>query len=72
MVAVLAENVRKLRAQHRWTQKQLAKRAGISQKSVSRMEVGETNTRGNLIGLVAETFKVEVWELLGRNGPTGS
>ena len=63
MLAVLAENVRRLRAQHRWTQKKLAKRAGISQKTVSRMEDGGYNTRSEQVALVAGAFKVDIRDL---------
>lgn len=50
---LLAKNIRSLRLEKRWTQAQLAKRAGVSQKTISRMEDGAINTRSEYHSFVA-------------------
>lgn len=53
VTCVLAQNIRHLRLEKRWTQTQLAKRAGVSQKTISRMEDGDINTRSEYHSFVA-------------------
>ncbi len=61
---ILADNIRRLRLEKRWTQQHLARKAGVSQKTVSRMEDGESNTRAENHAFVAIALGTNMIELV--------
>lgn len=63
-----AKRVLDLRAARKWNQIQLAKRAGVSQSTVSRVESGESAAADlDTIGKLAEAFGVSPWQLLSED-----
>lgn len=60
---VVAANVRELRAKHGWTQQELATRAGVSQKTISRLESGMDNVRWDLLDYVAQALSCGLSDL---------
>lgn len=64
---LVARRILRLREVRGWSQRELAQRAGISQRTVSNYEALDAQTdSGNLGGLskVATVFGLEVWELV--------
>lgn len=60
-----AKRVLEYRTARKWNQQQLAKRAGVSQSTVSRAESGESAAADlDTIGKLAEAFGVSPWQLL--------
>lgn len=62
----LAERIRQLRAKHRFTQEQLAQKAGLSLYYVQILEARVQKKNATIITLekLAGAFDMEVWELL--------
>ena len=61
---ILAANVRRARAHHRWSQEELGSRAGISQTYVSQMESGQRAVSIDVLDRLTEAFGMEVSEIL--------
>lgn len=59
----LAANVKRLRDERGWSQGELARRAGVSQRTVSNIEAGAETTLDKIEKL-ALAFKVSPFELL--------
>lgn len=57
--------VRTLRTAKGWSQAELARRSGIGQRTIVRIEGGEDTTIGTL-DAIAKALKVKTVELLGR------
>ena len=63
-----AKRVQEYRTARKWNQQQLAKRAGVSQSTVSRAESGESAAADlDTIGKLAEAFGVSPWQLLSED-----
>ncbi len=66
---VLAQNVKRLRAQRRWTQQELAKRSGVSRITISRIEnEDEQSPRVETLEKLAEALGVSLAELFQAEG----
>lgn len=60
---LIGSRIRRLRAERRWTQEQLAERCGLDRQTISR---AETSTRGLPIDvylLIANALGVPLWRL---------
>lgn len=69
----LRENLIRLRAARGWTQADLARRAGIPQSSVSRLESGShASGRWSTIEAIASALGVDAAELTGETMPTAA
>jgi transcriptional regulator with XRE-family HTH domain len=68
IMRLVAQRVRRLRERAGWSQVDLARRAGVSQKTISNIEneggVGRTTVRLESLEQVAHAFRLEVWQLL--------
>lgn len=62
------ENIRNLRIDNGYTQKQIAAYLGISQNTYSQYEVGVLNYSVDTLEKLADFYGVSVDYLLGRNG----
>ena len=63
--AVLAENLMRLRHANRFTQKQLAKKAGLGEGTIHRASDGKQSAATlETIEALAEAFNLEPWQLL--------
>lgn len=63
-----AKRVLELRVARKWNQIQLAKRAGVSQSTVSRAESGQSAAADlDTIAKLAEAFGVSPWQLLSED-----
>lgn len=60
---VLAAKLKALMGE-KWTQKDLAKAAGVSQSTVSRMLDQKTSTKIDHVAAVSRVFKLQPWQLL--------
>ncbi len=59
--------VRKLRQAHQWTQKELARRAGVHHNTIVRLEDGDEGVQGRTLKQVADALGVtpkELWTLV--------
>lgn len=62
---MLADNIKKLRKKHKWSQEELAKKADITYSTLIKIESGtNTNPTINTIRKIANAFKVVIDELL--------
>ena len=65
----LYKNIKKLRLANGWTQAELAKRAGYSDRSmISRIESGNVDISERQIMKFAEIFGVKAGDLMGNDG----
>lgn len=64
----IAERVRRYRAERGWTQAELARRAGVSRGTVSRIELALERPLGRTARSLAAALGVEVERLLGALG----
>lgn len=60
---ILGQRLRALRRERDLTQEQLAERAGVDSKTVSRAENGHFNIGVDLIGALARALGVPTWRL---------
>jgi len=67
----LAKNVRKLMSFNNDTQVTLAKKSGISQKTISNIINADDDKSPNLknVAAIAKAYKIQVWHLLYPNAP---
>lgn len=69
----LADNVRQLMARNEWSQRELAKRAGVSQRAVGYLinykDAQDRHPTTQTVEAVARAFGLQAWELMK---PTGS
>lgn len=56
---VLSKKLRILRVQRGWTQRELAKRVGVSAGTITSIEIGRQFPSEPLIGVLAEVFAIE-------------
>ena len=59
----LGQRLRELRRERDLTQEQLAERAGVDSKTISRAENGHFNIGVDLIGALARALGVPTWRL---------
>jgi len=59
----LSERIKKLRSQHGFSQDEMAKRAGLSLRTIQRIESGETEPRGDTLIKIAEVFNLKPEDL---------
>jgi transcriptional regulator with XRE-family HTH domain len=57
---ILADNVRVLRAKNRWSQTELAEQAGLTQGSISAIELAQANPRFETIERIAQALDVSI------------
>lgn len=62
--AVLAKNVRALLEQHQWSENELARRCGVSQKQVNNITMHRTGCGIDALDSIAHSFAIEPWQLL--------
>jgi len=66
---IVAKRIKALRASRRWSQLDLAKRAGVSQKTVSNLEDEESHScQLDKLEMIANAFGIAVWELIKPDG----
>jgi len=64
---MLAQNIKKLRKQHKISQENLAKKAGITYSTLIKLESGaNSNPTVNTLKKVADAFRISLDELVGR------
>ena len=63
-VKALADNVRKLRKEHEWSQAELADKVGIEQNAVNLIENGRANPTLLVVEQLAHALNVRLSELL--------
>ena len=69
MSSELAENLRRLRLERKWTQVELAKRAGTRPVRIAELERrAVTDPRLSRVVALADALEVSVDELVGRSG----
>jgi transcriptional regulator with XRE-family HTH domain len=61
---VFAANVRRLRADARWTQEELAEAVGVDLRYLQRLESGAIDAKLSLLDRFAASLKVDLRELL--------
>jgi transcriptional regulator with XRE-family HTH domain len=54
-----AENLRRIRHEHFWSQAELSKRSGVSQQTIWRYELGKAAPLGRTVRALAEALGVE-------------
>ncbi len=59
----IGDKISQLRRERKWTQSELAERAGITQNQVSRIEKGKTRPRGSTIQGLADALGVDPEDL---------
>ncbi|RYD75689.1 MAG: helix-turn-helix domain-containing protein, partial [Sphingobacteriales bacterium] len=59
----LSERIKELRSQHGFSQDEMAKRAGLSLRTIQRIESGETEPRGDTLRRIAEVFNLKPEDL---------
>lgn len=65
----LYENIKKLRRQHNWSQEELAKKVGYTDRSsIAKIENGKFDLTQSKIRQFAEVFGVSPSELMGNDG----
>ena len=62
---MIAENLKKLRKERGWTQKDLESLTGIAQRNISTYEAGKLKPSGRTLTRFAEAFQVSVEDLVG-------
>lgn len=55
----LSERIKELRNQHGFSQDEMAKRAGLSLRTIQRIESGETEPRGDTLIRITEVFNLK-------------
>jgi transcriptional regulator with XRE-family HTH domain len=65
----LGVNVYRLRSAAGWTQKELARRAGVRQPRIAEIERGDANPRLKTLATLARALEVEVADLLRNREP---
>lgn len=60
----LGDTIRRLRRQRDWTQRQLAERVGVDYKNISNYEVGRLIPSKKTLARLADTFGLEIRELV--------
>jgi len=64
---MLSANIKKLRKEHRLSQEELAKKAGITYSTLIKIESGlNKNPTLETLTKIANAFKVKIDELVGR------
>ena len=63
---VMARNLRRLRAEHKLTQEQLADRAGLSTRYIGSVERADVKARITVVDQIATALGVDPGELLRR------
>lgn len=61
---ILAANIRKLLAQRRWSEAELARRCGVSQKAVNNTANATVSTQIDTVDAIARAFGATTWQLL--------
>lgn len=61
---LLSANVRSLLEEHEWSENELARRSGVSQKQVNNISVARTGCGIDALDYLAKALKVESWQLL--------
>jgi transcriptional regulator with XRE-family HTH domain len=61
---LLANNMRRYRAERKWSQERLADEAGLHRTYIGAVERQEQNPSLDSIAKIAEALDVEVWQLL--------
>jgi transcriptional regulator with XRE-family HTH domain len=64
---MIGDNLKKLRKERGWTQKELEDRTGIAQRNISSYEAGKLKPSGRTISRFAAAFEVTVEDLVGDN-----
>lgn len=59
----LAEKLKELRIQHGFSQGELARKAGLSLRTIQRIELGETEPRGDTLIRITEVFNLKPEDL---------
>ncbi|NVK27598.1 MAG: helix-turn-helix domain-containing protein [Flavobacteriia bacterium] len=60
----LSQTIKRIRKERGFSQDQLAEKAGLSLRTIQRIEAGETTSRGDTVTRIAEALNVRVEELL--------
>ncbi|MFW0715793.1 DUF4870 domain-containing protein [Pedobacter sp. N23S346] len=60
----LSERIKELRNQHAFSQEEMARRAGLSLRTIQRIELNETQPRGDTLIRIAEVFGLKPDDLL--------
>jgi len=68
---IIGNNIKRLREERNWSQKDLAKKSGGSFQQISKYERGENAPGSTKLNVFAEIFKVEVSELTKKYDVTG-
>jgi transcriptional regulator with XRE-family HTH domain len=64
---MLAKNIKKFRKQHKLSQEELARKAGITYSTLIKIESGvNTNPTFETMRKIADTFGISLDELVGR------
>jgi transcriptional regulator with XRE-family HTH domain len=61
----VAMRIRELRERHKWTQEQLAEKAGISRGFLARLETARHDPKLSTLEKIAKALDVDVAKLLG-------
>ena len=64
-IKTLVANIRRARERHQWSQAELAKRVGIAQSHISRLERGEKGVSAENLSVIARTLDTALDELMG-------
>lgn len=59
----LSERIKELRSQHGFSRDEMAKRAGLSLRTIQRIESGDTVPRGDTLRRIAEVFTLKAEDL---------
>ncbi|MBL7131664.1 MAG: helix-turn-helix transcriptional regulator [Candidatus Omnitrophica bacterium] len=63
---MLSQNIKKLRKQHKLSQEQLSKKAGITYSTLIKIESGQNkNPTLETLTKIANAFKIKIDELVG-------
>lgn len=67
---MLSKNIKKLRKQHKLSQENLAKRAGVTYSTLIKIESGANrNPTLETLNKIADVFKISIDKLVGRETP---
>lgn len=64
-IALRTDRLRTLREQHGWSQRELARRCGVSDAQINKYESGQTDPSSTYLKLIAEQLNVSTDYLLG-------